>query len=420
MKEATKQTVKRAAPLAAIPLVIAAAIVVPAILATTPDELRSEADRLGTTQDLLNDAATTIESLQAQVDALEAQVAAKDEEIAALQARIDELESQVPSPTPSPTPTPTPSPSPVACTGFQVPATSNLASVALAQPAGTRFCLSAGVYVITASVVGQQGDVFEGAGRSATFLKGNGTVQHLMSSSGGADFEVRSLDISGAVGDAACQPNCGRAFRVSGVVTLRDIRCHDNENQCAGGGGGGVKMFDSECDHNGFGPAFTADSKTRSGACIKKASNGMEIVEVRRSFIHHNGWAGVWCDFCAPNSVFIVAGNTITDNFSKGVSYEASGGTSSADYGLVQNNIIQRNGLGDTRTVSSGITCNSCADLTIENNIFGGNANNRAVGLVNAGRAAWGDLQNIIIRNNTLNGNTVPCTTVGVTCSGNT
>ena len=306
------------------------------------------------------------------------------------------------------------------CPGTEVAAGTDLVAAAATAPAGTTFCLGAGTFTLTASVVAQQGDVFLGAGRTDTFVVGNGTVQHLFTSSGGADFEVRSLDISGAVGDAACQPNCGRAFRATGVVTLVDIRCHDNDNQCAGGGGGGVRMFDSGCDRNGFGPAFTQDSSTRSGACIKKASSGMEILEVRNSFIHHNGWAGVWCDFCSPDSVFVVVGNTITDNVSKGVSYEVSGGYSANDSGLVQGNVIQRNGLGDTRTISSGITCNSCADLTIEDNTFGGNANGRAVGLVNARRGPWGDLQNIVIRNNTLNGDTVPCTTVGVTCSGNT
>ena len=393
-----------------------------ALAAAAPQELRDQAANLDTVKALLLQAADDIEALEAEKATLVASlatanetIAAKNAEIAELQARIEELEAQLPPPTPTPEPEPQ-------CEGVQVAAGANLSTVANAQPAGTTFCLAAGTYTITSSVTGQQGDVFLGAGRTKTFLVGDGNTQHLMVSSGGADFEVRSLDISGAVGDTACQPNCGRAFRATGTVTLIDIRCHDNMNQCAGGGGGGVIMLDSECDNNGE-PPFTVDplgpGNPRSAACIKKASTGVDIVEVRNSFIHHNGWAGLWCDFCEPSTHFIIVDNVITDNASRGISWEASGGYSAADHAIVSGNLIQRNGLLDDRTVSSGITCNSCADITIENNEFGGNANNRAVGLVDARRAPWGALQNIVIRNNVLNGDTLPCSTVGTTCTNN-
>ena len=336
--------------------------------------------------------------------------------------------SESPSPDPSPSPSPSSSPEPPACSGVAIAAGANIAGIAAQHPAGTTFCLAAGRFTIGETIIAQQGDLFLGAGREATFLEGDGILQHLVTSSGGADARFQALDISGAVGDAACQPNCGRAFRITGTVTLVDIRCHHNMNQCAGGGGGGVIMLDSECDHNGV-PPFTVDPEgpgnPRSAACIKKASTGVERVEVRGSHIHHSGWAGIWCDFCEPSTVFIVGGpaeadrNIIEDNASKGVSYEVSGGYSAADFGLVEGNTIRRNGLLDSRTVSAGITCNSCADLTIRRNVFGGNANGRAVGLVNARRGPWGDLANIAILDNQLNGDTVPCSTVGVTCSGN-
>lgn len=377
-------------------------------LAFTPQELRDEAQRLEQTKQMLLDAADQIDTLEAALLSKDAEISDLNAQIVVLQARIKELEEQLPPPPPP------------SCQGVQVAAGANLTTVAGANPPGTTFCLAAGTYTLSASVVGQQGDLFLGAGRDKTFIKGNGTLQHLMTSAGGDDFEVRSLDISGAVGDFSCNPNCGRAFRVTGIITIRDVRCHHNDNQCAGSGGGGVRMFNSECDNNGWGEAFNVNSSDRSGACIKKASTNMEIVEVRDSYIHHNGWAGVWCDFCSPDSRFLVVNNVIEDNASKGVSYEVSGGYSANDFGLVQGNTIKRNGLLDERTISSGITCNSCADLTIENNIFGGNMGNRAVGLINARRGPWGDLANIIIRNNTLNGDTLPCSMVGVTCSNNT
>jgi hypothetical protein len=111
-----------------------------------------------------------------------------------------------------------------------------------------------------------------------------------------------------------------------------------------------------------------------------------------------------------------VEDSIITDNVSKGISYEVSGGYSAADRAIVRNNVIQRNGLGDLRTVSAGITCNSCAELTIEGNTFGGNANGRAVGLINAKRGPWGDLYDIVVRNNVMKGESTGCGIYSVRC----
>lgn len=318
----------------------------------------------------------------------------------------------------SPTPSPTPSPSPT-CTGVQVAPGDDLAAVAAAQPPATTFCLGAGRFVLTASVVAQQGDSFVGSGRASTFVEGDGSTQHLFTSSSGQDFAVRSLDVSGAVGDAACAPNCGRAFRATGVVTLVDIRCHHNMNQCAGGGGGGVRMLDSECDHNGV-PPFT--EPPRSAACIKKASNGVDVIHVEGNRIHHNGWSGVWCDFCSPDTVFVVVDNPcLCDNASRAVSWEVSGGYSSADHAIVARNVIQRNGWGDTRTIAAGITCNSCADLTVDANIFGWNSTpdgGLAVALIDARRGPWGPITGVLItRTNVMNGDAIRgCDLDGVTC----
>jgi hypothetical protein len=283
---------------------------------------------------------------------------------------------------------------------------------------GTTFCLAAATYNVPNGVVLQDGDVLQGAGRTQTSIKGTGALNILRALSG-ARVAVRSLDISGGTGDASCNPGCGRAVLGSGTSwTFDDIRCHDNANQCVGGASAAITMRSSECDHNGFGSAFNSDGTTRSAACIKRASTGSGKILVTDSFVHDNYWAGIWCDFCTSGA-FVVENNVITDNVSKGVSYEVSGGWSLEDMAIIRNNVIRRNGLGDSRTVSAGITCNSCAELTITNNTFGGNAGSRAVGLIDADRGSWGDLQAILVADNQLNGDGVPCAMVGVTCSGN-
>ena len=75
------------------------------------------------------------------------------------------------------------------------------------------------------------------------------------------------------------------------------------------------------------------------------------------------------------------------------VSYEASGGLNAVDQAIVRNNTIQINGDADnpnriSNVIPTAITCNSCAEFTIENNIFGGNVN--VIHLVNARRGPWG------------------------------
>jgi hypothetical protein len=301
-----------------------------------------------------------------------------------------------------------------------VPSGASLEQITSSAGPGTTFCLAPGTFNVPNGVTLDDGDVLQGAGRTATFIKGTGAEHVLRAKGAGVDITVRSLDISGAVGDASCNPACGRAVFGNGDSwTLVDLRCHDNDNQCVGGASAAITMRDSECDHNGGGAAFNTDGTTRSAACIKRASTGAGRLLVTGSHIHHNFWAGVWCDFCTDGP-FVVENSVITDNVSKGVSYEVSGGSSATDGAIIRNNTIQRNGLGDARTVSAGITCNSCAELTITGNIFGGNANGRAVGLVDARRGSWGAIYGIVVIGNILNGDgIIGCGLAGVTCSGN-
>ena len=173
-------------------------------------------------------------------------------------------------------------------------------------------------------------------------------------------------------------------------------------------------------DGNGFGSAFLQPTG-RSSACIKVASTGGGDITVTGSNIHDNAWIGVWCDF-GEDGPFIVENSTIVRNGKAGVSYEASGGLNAVDQAIVRNNTIQVNGDADnpnriSNVIPTAITCNSCAEFTIENNIFGGNVN--VIHLVNAPSRAVGDIYGVVIRNNTLNGDAVNCSFVGVTCSGN-
>jgi hypothetical protein len=331
-----------------------------------------------------------------------------------------ELEAAIAEPLPRVTVTttetvtasPAPSPDP-SCQGVQVPAGTNLA--ALNDGQGQTYCLAAGTYDVPATVQ-LESDTVVGAGRDQTFIVGTG-AKNLFSADSGAVWEFRSLDISGGVGDSACAPDCGRAFVGTGEsLTLYDIRCHDNDNQCVGSGAADLHFVNNECDHNGT--LEFAAAAARSTACIKRirgASTAI-VTEVRDSFIHDNIWSGVWFDFYEGQAV--IEGNTITGNGKAAIQWEVSGGFNAADNLIVRGNTIQNNGRSGITTTNGGFICNTCADVLIENNIFGQNGAPSAATKYIVSTREWGNIHGVIVRNNTLNGDALTCPN-GVTCSGN-
>lgn len=301
------------------------------------------------------------------------------------------------------------------CDGVQVNAEANLYQVTQNNPAGTTFCLPVGTVYVPNEITAQDGDKFIGAGRTKSFIVGTG-AQNLIVAASQANVEVRSLDISGGVGDSSCAANCGRAMKGSGSSWhIEDIRCHDNMNQCIGSGNAKITFINNECDNNGFGAAFLAKEK-RSSSCIKRVRQGAELT-VKNSYIHDNAWIGVWCDYC-ENGPFVIENNTISNNGKAAVSWEVSGGWASNNTATIRGNTMQNNGHSSASNIKpTTVTCNGCANLTVENNIFGGNEH--VLHLVNSGRGSWGDIYAVTVRDNTLNGDALDCSLAGVSCSNN-
>lgn len=300
------------------------------------------------------------------------------------------------------------------CNGINVaPGRGTLDEVADAAPAGSTFCLPAGTFFVTRPVEAEDGDVFMGSGRDATFVEGDGTVRNLFMGGPGAHFTAASLDISGAVGNAACAPRCGRAFLPSAGITVRDIHCHHNDNSCIDGGGGDTLVSNSEIDHNGLDPDFEGISA--SG--IKRTGSD---VTVRDSYVHDNGGNGIHCDFC-DSGVFLIENNTITNNGKRGVSYEVSGGWDSVDRAIIRNNTIQNN--NTTGWISgAGIFIISSQDVEIHSNVFGGNVdgngNPRAIFVYDDDRKFV--VSNVSIHDNSLSGDLIQgCSMPGVQCANN-
>lgn len=330
-------------------------------------------------------------------------------------ATVTQTVTATPPPTSPPPPTTTTA-TPPSCVGVQVAAGANLKTAMDAAPPGTIFCLGPGTFTIPTTITVKDGTLVVGAGRTSTFIVGAG-AQNLFTAVTGAIWEFRSLDISGAVGTAACSPECGRAFIGNGEsLTITDVRCHNNDNQCVGSGAADLHFVNNECDHNGT-PEFAA-AANRSTACIKRirgASTAI-VTEVRNSFIHDNIWSGVWFDFYEGTA--ILEGNTITGNGKAAIQWEVSGGFNAADNIIIRGNTIQNNGRSGITTTNGGFICNTCADVLIENNTFGQNGAPSSATTYILSTREWGNIHGVIVRNNALNGDALTCPT-GVTCSGN-
>lgn len=313
----------------------------------------------------------------------------------------------------------------------------NLTAVAAAHPGGTTFCLAAGTFVLTDTVVPQPGDAFIGVGRDKTFIRpsgvsspANGFVPFGAGDAGTTPITYQAFDIGGftaALTNTTCNSSCGVAIwgkgdPLTGGVVLRDVRCHDNGTACVAAGASLVAQ-NIECDRNGFHPR-SLRTDYRSSACIKMNEGSLIL---RNSWIHDNTADAIWCDWCG-NTVFLVENNLIENNGRAGVIWEYSGHFVPGDHAIVRNNIIRNNGNRCDLTgslLSSGVVVSNGQNITIESNTFGGNSacahgGFRAVLVFNVSTRAEHPSENVVIRLNTLNGDRIQsCTAEGVTCKEN-
>ena len=298
------------------------------------------------------------------------------------------------------------------------------------HPAGTTYCLAAGTFKVTSTIKTEVGDRVIGAGRDATFIDGSAlpqTASGIFSTNSGNYFA--NLDISGAPTPASgsgvfCSPNanCGRAFALGGSsLTLQSVDCHDNGNNCVGGGGNAtVRVDDIDCYNNGN--AYSMTSSFRSAACIKRAaiySNGGDTT-ITNSYIHDNPWAGIWCDHC-KYGFFDIENSYIIHNGANGIQWEMSGGWTSDDRAIVQNNVIQGNNYLEAASFRGGIGISSSNDILISGNTFVGNV---VAGINNIFTASRNppqpDSRGVVVQNNTMNGSPIiGCALSGVSCTDN-
>jgi len=288
---------------------------------------------------------------------------------------------------------------------------------------GQQLCLS-GTFTVTTPIHPKAGQTISGP---ATIVgQGMTNVQDVFAvktgpGAGAVNVTFRGLDISGA----------GR--RGIGCwlgTTIIGGRLHHNGMNGTGcdleGRTTAVVVDGVEIDHNGTDPA-------NLGCCAGGIkwfhANG---VTVRNSFVHDNTGNGVWCD--AQCGDFTVSDNTIVRNTRKGVFYEKGGASDGSFLGRtwavyvgqarIVNNVIRDNDLEGVPQAHAGVSIYSAKNAYVAGNTFGGNGNaviaREDTLRLTDDKHGW-HLSNIVIENNTLNGDDViGCASDGVTCSSNT
>jgi hypothetical protein len=278
--------------------------------------------------------------------------------------------------------------------------------------------LAEGSFAITTPIPIQKGDVWQGAGASQrtdgsisarTLIQATAGAQQVFrqpSGSGGSGpMTLRFLDISGAVGSSSCLPHCGAGVLAFGTVRIEMSRIH--HNQLNGFSDVSGVWEDVEIDHNGL-----SWGRDCCSGGLKSVTGG---VTVRRAFVHDNDGNGIWCDFCRVQdgeAPFVIEHSTIVNNGKDGLHYEVS------DVGAtIRNNRIQGNNTINN-AYDGGIDILQSQNALVENNVLG---SNRMVEIA----ARWYPrtdaytLNNIIIRNNALNGGALTGCGSGVSCENN-
>jgi hypothetical protein len=251
------------------------------------------------------------------------------------------------------------------------------------KPRGARICI-AGTIRLRSAIEPKDGQVFTGPRRKANIRPTNrADIAFDLDRANGV--RIRRLDIAGFRLRAI---QCGR----NAVITRNRIH-HNLRNGIGGGDCAGVRIARNEIDHNGDAAHLGYGS---GGVKLAGDADGTTVVFNR---VHHNVGNGLWWDMDARDA--FAARNRIYRNTRKGINYEVSGGPA-----VFRNNVVRWNNRSGHRD-SSGIHVTSSQHVTIVNNVLGRNRNGGIL-VQHAGGRGF-DLEDILVRDNELNGDRLAC-----------
>ena len=293
------------------------------------------------------------------------------------------------------------------CDGVQVHPGDDLTRVAAAHAAGTTYCINDGDYTVTSNIGVQDGDTFTGVYSDTTRPTiSTTTAEHIFYTLGADMATIRGLDISGAVHNNACEPNCGRAIGGGGRnLLVEDVRAHNNENQGIGGTSDGLVVRDSTFDHNG-----NADSGRDGGSVSAAGIKSVNSMSIYNSRFIDNYWAGVWCDI--ECGAFEVHDSVFNGNGKVGIDDEISSGPA-----VFEGNTIKNNGTLSTANRHTGLLIVDSKNVNAYANTFGGNIQ-FGVEIAETGRTPG--IGNVSIHDNAMKSDPLKgCAISGVICKRN-
>jgi hypothetical protein len=291
------------------------------------------------------------------------------------------------------------------CQGVQVRTTRGLRDGIAAHPTGTKFCLHAGRYEVGSTITLKSHDRLIGTAKSRDgVIVKTTSAEVIFDLQNTTRVRFRHFAITGAVNTCPprkCNHPTGRAISQGRHVLVKDMHLYRNHSKAIGGALGGLKIVNSEFDHNG---AAAGDALTGAIKVIHSAT-------IKDSFFHDNKNNGIWCDVgCAS---FTVIGNVVKRNGGNGIFFEISQGPATIANNVVKHNntahVPSHGGIGITNSKNVDVYGNRLR----HNHGFGISArkDHRSIG--------W-QLSGIKIHGNKLHGDPIKgCEFAGVACYRN-
>lgn len=298
---------------------------------------------------------------------------------------------------------------PAPCSGVQVSPPNGFTQALVDRHAeGTTFCLAAGTFKLTQSIVVPSRDRIIGESRSTTVLDfgaakldgQNDTMFGLYGYSGYQDqVTVRSLTLQHC--HVPSTNNCvamkqGSDWAVSDVeFRYNDVGLAGNCSGCAihhnsvfGVSGAGL-IENSRLAFNGGTP--DAGGSTGASKTVRDAR-----MTWRGNHIHDNRGPAIWCDGCWRDSSVLIDGNIIQNNDGPGIAFELTWGTWNCSwcgngYVIARNNTLVGNATADRGRscyYSGQISINNSQGIEIAGNIIDSSGGENALCVTDSSRAA--------------------------------
>ena len=256
-----------------------------------------------------------------------------------------------------------------------VATTADLQAAVTARPAGTTFCLKAGVHAITSPTTPKTGDVF--IGEYGAILDGSGWVT---TDANAAAFMAQNADVD----DVTIRNLVIRKMPQQGIHAFKDhsdrwtLENNEIANNKIGVQWPSGAIVRGNYIHHNVGVVDAGDPAARGGGYggylsanvlvedNEIAFNGQEQkvlsasgITFRNNFVHHNLADGIWYDGDAGGA--LIEGNRVEDNARNGIFYEASSGPAT-----IRGNTVRRQ--GDTGVFISNSRNADVGGNTIEDN----------------------------------------------------